>query len=369
MTPRERVQAVYRGERPDRVPLILDLSHWYKKNYARPFDLSGFTAVEHDLVELHKSVGAVAYVEMGSFFSLEFTAPGISVDRWTENGVFHTRITTPNGAIEERRVFNEASYSYAIEKYLLDSVDDFPVVCAVMDNCRARPNWQLYRAWEKALGEYGYIYAALPYSGLGYLISRYFGVENTIYTAFDHPDETRAVIEAVNRANLRILDELLDGPFETVFMSDNFDSNVQTKELFETYSRAYYAEVARRAHAAGKHLAVHVDGEMRGALSWMRDAGVDCIDAVTPAPMFSLTPRDARKEAGPNLILSGGIPPTVFGSMGSDPEFEDSVKSWLETREESHSLFLAAGDQVPPDAPFHRIAALDGLVERFGRYS
>ena len=33
MTPRERVKAVYEGKKPDQVPLMLDLSHWYKKNY------------------------------------------------------------------------------------------------------------------------------------------------------------------------------------------------------------------------------------------------------------------------------------------------------------------------------------------------
>ena len=29
MTPRERILAVYRGKRPDAVPFMLDLSHWF----------------------------------------------------------------------------------------------------------------------------------------------------------------------------------------------------------------------------------------------------------------------------------------------------------------------------------------------------
>jgi hypothetical protein len=29
---------------------------------------------------------------------------------------------------------------------------------------------------------------------------------------------------------------------------------------------------------------------------------------------------------------------------------------------------MAAGDQVPPDAPFHRIAMLKELVEKDGRF-
>jgi uroporphyrinogen-III decarboxylase len=270
--------------------------------------------------------------------------------------------------VEERRVFNETSYSYAIEEYLLQRVEDFPVVIEAMESAYAEPRWERYHAWDQALGRYAYIYAQLPYSGLGYLISRNFGVEQTVYAFYDHPAETKALVDAVNQCNLRILETIIDGPFETLIISDNFDSNIQTRELFNALSRDYYAEVSRRLHEAGKFLAVHVDGEMRGALSLMAEVGVDCVDAATPAPMFSLTPAEARAEAGPDLILSGGIPPTVFGSGGSDEAFERAVRSWLETRLESPRLFLAAGDQVPPDAPWSRVMRLAELVDEYGRY-
>ena len=91
-------------------------------------------------------------------------------------------------------------------------------------------------------------------------------------------------------------------------------------------------------------------------------------NAVTPAPMFAHTPEQMRAEAGPGLILSGGIPATVFGATGSDAEFDDSVKRWLETRLTSARLLMAAGDQVPTDAPLERILRLRELVDTYGRY-
>ena len=68
MTARERVLAVYEGKVPDQVPLLLDLSHWYKKNTNIPFDLTGLSGVNEGLVELHKELNTVSYVEMGSFY-------------------------------------------------------------------------------------------------------------------------------------------------------------------------------------------------------------------------------------------------------------------------------------------------------------
>jgi hypothetical protein len=368
LKPNERVRAVYQGQVPDQVPLLLDLSHWYKKNRKVPFNLSGFTAVEQGLVDLHRQIGAVSYIEMGGIYSLVSEEPTAKIESFTDNGVFSTRITTPLGSLCEERVFNPDSYSYGIRNHLLQSPADFPIVEYLMERLQCRPKWELYRAWQSALGELAYPYAQLPYSGSGYLMARNMGVEATVYAIHDAPAQVQHLVQTINTCNLRILDAILDGPFETLIISDNYDSNVQTKEFFDAYVRDYYTEVARRLHAKGKYLAVHVDGESRGVLGWLAECGADCADALTPAPMFARTPEQMRAESGPGLILSGGIPATLFGATGSDATFVECVKRWLDTRRASPRLIMAAGDQVPTDAPFHRIAMLSELVAQYGRY-
>jgi hypothetical protein len=310
----------------------------------------------------------VCYCEMGSFYALYTDDPEVKFESYTEHGVFSTRIRTPLGTIHEERVFNPDSYSYGIRKYLLQGTDEFPIVEFLMERLRCRPKWEFYEAWQESLGELAYPYAQLPYSGSGYLMARNMGVEHTIFAVRDEPQRVRRLVQAVNACNLRILDAILDGPFQTLIISDNYDSNVQTKEFFDAFVRDYYTEVARRLHARGKFLAVHVDGESRGVLRWLADCGVDCADAVTPQPMFALTPDQMRAEAGFDLILSGGIPATVFGATGSDANFVGCVRRWLDTRLASSRLIMAAGDQVPPDAPWHRIAMLPELIAEFGRY-
>ena len=368
MEPNERVSAFYQGKVPDQVPLMLDLSHWYKKNMDVPFNLSGFTEVEQGLVDLHKQVGAVAYCEMGSFYELYADDSEVKLESDTTDGVFTTRITTPLGTLHEERVFNKDSYSYGIRKHLLESTDEFPIIEFLMERLHCRPNWAFYKAWQDALGDLAYPYAQLPYSGSGYLISRNMGVEKTVYATLDEPERVQRLVNAVNTCNLRVLDAIIDGPFEVLIISDNYDSNVQPRDFFDTYVRDYYTEVARRLHEKGKFLAVHVDGENRGVLGWLAECGVDCADAVTPAPMFANTPAEIRADAGPDLILSGGIPATIFGQGGTDAEFVECVTRCLDTRRDSSGLILAAGDQVPIDAPLHRIMMLKELVETHGRY-
>ena len=368
MTPNERVRSVYRRETPDQVPLMLDLSHWYKKNMNVPFNLTGLSGVETGLVQLHQQIGAAAYIEMGSFYTLVCADPEARIESRTENDVFTTRITTPLGSLYEERVFNSDSYSYGIRKHLLDSTADFPIIEFLMARLQCEPKWERFYAWQEALGDLAFPYAQLPYSGSGYLIARNMGVEKTVFAVLDEPEKVRRLVQAINTCNLRILEAILDGPYETLIISDNYDSTVQTKDFFDAYVRDYYTEVARRLHAKGKYLAVHVDGESRGVLGWLTECGVDCADALTPSPMFAQSPAQMRADAGPDLILSGGIPATIFGAGVSDKQFVACVQRWLDIRLESPRLLMAAGDQVPPDAPFHHIAMLPELVEKYGRY-
>ena len=166
---------------------------------------------------------------MGGFYSLSTDDPEVKLESRTEEGVFSTRITTPLGTIHEQRVFNPDSYSYGIRKFL-ESTDDFPIVEFLMERLQCRPKWDLYPAWQDTLGELAYPYAQLPYSGSGYLMARNMGVKRAVFAVLDQPERVQRLVRAVNACNLRILDDP-GRPVETLIISDNYDSNVQTKSF------------------------------------------------------------------------------------------------------------------------------------------
>lgn len=69
MTLRERILAVYRGDAPEAVPFMLDLSHWFYHSRQLPWDLSrAYEELECDLVDCHRDMGAGFYMpNLGSF--------------------------------------------------------------------------------------------------------------------------------------------------------------------------------------------------------------------------------------------------------------------------------------------------------------
>ncbi len=55
MTLRERILSVYRGDTPDVVPVMLDLSHWWLHRQRLPWDLAASPLEpETDLIAVHR---------------------------------------------------------------------------------------------------------------------------------------------------------------------------------------------------------------------------------------------------------------------------------------------------------------------------
>ena len=373
MTLRERILAVFRGETPDAVPYMLDLSHWFYHKHRRPWDLSqSYEQPEYELIDYHKKVGAGFYVpNLGSFYSAQH-GPDVKTEtvKSIVDGVpaITWRYHTPLGGIERTRVWEEASYSWAIRNWGVRNEHDLKVLGYALGSRTFSPRWDKYRAWADYAGDTGAVYLPTGYSAMGYILNYWMGIEETMYAATDYPSLLHEVVDQINEANLRLIDLVAESPAELVVLGDNFSSDIQPPRFFEKWSKPYYAEAIRRLHRAGKYVGVHIDGKLRGALAMIRDCGADCADAVTPVPMGDLTPLQCREEAGPDFILSGGVSPDLWLSNVSTQVFKNAVLRWLELKKFGFRFIANAGDQVPPGAVEERIEIMRDLVERHGRY-
>jgi hypothetical protein len=373
MTLRERILAVYRDKTPDVVPYMLDLSHWFYHKNRFPWDLSAaYEEPECELISYHKRSGAGFYIpNLGAFYSVTY-GPDVqaAVRKEQHNGVPEIvwRLETPMGVIERRRMWEDASYSWAITRWGVQSENDLRILGYALGSRSYAPLWERYRAWVEEVGEMGVVYLSAGYSAMGHILNYWLGVTGTAYAVADWPLTLREVVDQINDNNLKLIDLLAASPAEIIIMGDNFSSDIQPPRFFEKWSRAYYAEAIRRLHAAGKCVAVHIDGRLRGAIAMIRDAGADCGDAITPSPMGDLSPRACRDEAGPHFILSGGVPPNLWLPEAPRAAFEQSVLDWLELKRGGPRIIANAGDQVPPGAAEDRIEIMRELVERHGRF-
>lgn len=370
-TIRERILAVYRGETPDVAPCMLDLSHWFYHKNRMPWDLSSpYFEPETALINYHRAAGVGFYMpNLAHTMSGHY---GDDVNATVHKNADGTEITwaleTPLGTIRRRRRWEEATYAWGISEWGVKTPDDLRVLGHALGSLTFESDWSHYRRWVDAVGDMGVVYLPLGYSGMGQLLNYWMGIEGTMFAAVDWPELVHETVDRINTANLRTIDLVCTSPAEVAVLGDNFSSDIQPPRFFEEWSRPYYVEAIRRLHAAGKFVAVHIDGKLAGALEMIRDAGADCGDAITPRPMGDLDAAQCRDHAGPDFILSGGVSPDLWLPGVSDDTFRRAALDWLDLRRRSPRLIANAGDQVPPGAAEHRIAMLRDLVEEHGRY-
>lgn len=366
MTERERFLKVLNGETPDRVPLFLDLGHWYRMESGQKWNLFTISNCTKEIADLHREVGAGWYVEVGALHE-EYYDENVERTRVMEGDDVIESFRTPVGSIFMKRHWNPVSSSWNITKRMVENVEDLKVLTYAMEHKHFRAKYENWEHIEEIGGDVGLGFPSMPYTGLGSIVSYYSNPDTAIFLSYDEPEAFEEYIEAVNGRLPGLMDILAAGPAPHFLFSDNLSSDIQSPSMFRKYSFETYRAIADHLHAGGKTVSAHIDGRMNKLLPLMAEAGIDVADACTPAPTGDLTPMEIRAQAG-KMVIMGGISPTMWLPHTPEKEFVAHVREWLDTRKVSPRLVQSAGDQVPPGTKLQRIKLLREIVEDYGRY-
>ncbi len=367
MTPRQQLLAVYTGGRPDSVPALADLSYWHAGNGGGKFIPGKTDGANRDKVEallaLHRRTGAAIHVNLGSFYRETYDA-SVQVASGIRGETYFHRFETPVGTVEERREWSPVTYSWPITRHMIQGVEDLKVIRHVFAHVRYATNWELFREVEAQIGDLGLALVQVPYTGMGFFMSRYARVEQTVLLAADEPAEFEETLAAINTAHEQACRLMAEGPSQVLIHSDNLTSDTQSPPWVRRYSGEHYRKMTQIAHEHGKPIVTHIDGRLRGLIGTTRELGFDGADAATPAPWGDLAPAECRAEAGPNYILSGGVPPGSFHASVPLRVFDAQVEAWLALRHTSSALIIAPGDQLPPDGEIERVTRMVKMATR-----
>jgi len=361
MTPRERLRAVYHGETPDCVASLADLSYWHAGNGGGRFIPGKTGDANHgklkDLLALHRQTGAAIHLNTGSYYRTHYTG-GVEFRSGVDGDLYVEHFITPLGELREVRQWSGQTCSWPITRHMVSGVGDLRILRYIAQHTGYAANWELLAAVNRMVGEIGLPLVQVPYTGMGFFISRYAGVEQTVLLAADEPDEFQETLDCLNRSHREVVRLMAEGPSEVLMVSDNLSADVQSPPWFRRYSSEHYRWMAQTAHACGKPIVSHIDGRLRGLLGLSAELGIDGGDAVTPAPWGDLTPRECREEAGDAFILSGGVPPDHFHPEFPIETFDAAVEAWLALADRSSALIIAPGDQLPPDGDPARVTRM-----------
>ena len=366
MTPRERVLAVLRGQRPDLVPWFGDLDYLATAMIARGQRPEGFRQSAAYL-DWHRELRVGFYLQ--GYFPFRTIIENCRVTNWAEGNDRFGSIETPFGTLHSKWTWMPESFTAAPVEHLLKSSADLPAYRYYYENLRYTPDYAFGELRGPQIGDCGVHLAYLPKSPLQQLLAADAGVITTVEMLQDDPAQFEETIEVIRRSHDVAAELALAGPAEVLMIAENLTSECVGPVLFEQYMRPYQEVWTKRIRAAGKFSCMHMDGTLRGLLRQECSVGFDFIEALTPAPVGDLAVENWAAFCGNSpTVMWGGIPGAYFSPVVTDTEFERHVRAVLAVMRREPRFVLGVADQVPPDGLERRLRRVAELVEECGVY-
>ncbi len=393
MTRKDMMLAAIRGEATPRIPYAPRLDLWYNANkragtlpakYARATlaqlvdDLGwGYHAVIPDFRDLHGPLDdADRALGIYNLRAMPVRTVFENVERRVRVDGDRTRVeyVTPKGTIRTTTLYDEGMKRAGItithvEETAFKSAADYAALGWIFENARVEPNAEGYAEFASRIGDRGVAvaYISMAASPMHALLRDLMPFDVFFYETFDHPDELRALSDALGGYFRRLTAVAAASAAEVLLFGANYDASTTYPPFFARHMTPWLREFAGMLHARGKFLLTHTDGENTGLLEEYLRSEFDVADSICPKPMTKLTLREVRETFAGRIAIMGGVPSVaLLKSSMHDAEFGRFLDGFFADLGRAERLILGVSDTTPPAAEFDRLVEIARRVEEFG---
>ncbi|MBA4387118.1 MAG: hypothetical protein C0404_03995 [Verrucomicrobia bacterium] len=366
MNHRERILAMLRGGKPDRVPWLGDLTYWATALEAYRELPKNFQSLP-DYYKWHRDLGVGFYLQGYQPYKAIHDNT-IKFRRDHRGDTTRLTITTPVGEFYEETTVLPESFTGAPTSHLIKNEKDLATLRFLTEHTRYEPDYAEATRRAALVEDLGVVLCYLPKSPFMQMTVGLAGIETVVGLALDATEEFDKTLECLEAKADEAAAIAVASPAECLMIPENLSSEMVGPNFFETYMRGYQEKWIGRIKAAGKFSFIHMDGTLRGLLQQEASTGFTVLEALTPAPVGDISWAELRPLAGPSPILWGGIPGSYFTPIVDDAEFDRHVKGVLELMKRDGRCVLGVADQVPPDALESRVRRVTELTIQHGAY-
>ncbi|MFX1474619.1 MAG: uroporphyrinogen decarboxylase family protein [Promethearchaeota archaeon] len=141
-------------------------------------------------------------------------------------------------------------------------------------------------------------------------------------------------------------------------------SSLISPEMFKTLAAPCLEEVLAVGVKNGVIPALHVCGQTTPILELMCDTGAKILEIDHLVDLGK-----AKQEVGDRVCLQGNIDPTDLLLTGTPEAVEQAAKSCIEQAAAKGRFILSSGCEIPPLAPLPNIQAMVNAAKKYGRYT
>lgn len=284
-----------------------------------------------------------------------------------QQGVYRiTTVTTPSGSIStvEQEVHNEDGevVNRRIHEYPVKTPQDLKVAMDLVDRQQFRANMAAYQEAADRVGHRGEPTGWLSSAGFTELIKNWCGLVGTYYLLADHQAAVGEFLAATDRRDDRQLDEALKLPFRIYNLGDHTTNEFTPPRILERYCMPRWRKISDRLHADGRYVHTHWDGNSRHLLPYLRDTGMDGVEALPPLPMGDMTLEQIKAAVGDRIVCLDLLPAIHFLSHYSMAETLDFARRVIDMF--APRLILGISDEISQVGEIEKVEAITELVDQ-----
>jgi hypothetical protein len=277
MTIRERLEAFWSGERPDRIPFT---------TYENKIPPDWSDPVIRQM--LQEGLGILRFVP-----TYEASYDG-GIEVISQSGHDGQR------AIRRqiwRTPLGEVSALWADDwqqKYFLETAEDYRVMIYIVQHTRYAPAYAAFHTQEVILPPYMVPVTRIGRTPLQTILVDYAGLANFSLHLVEYPDELQELYEALRVNFHRIVEIAAGGPGHYLNVIENFTADTLGPRRYKQFLLPVYEETFGTLHQAGKIVGCHYDGQIKAVKDLVASSPIDLIESLTPPPEGDMTLAEAR---------------------------------------------------------------------------
>jgi hypothetical protein len=386
--------ATIRGEPTDMIPWAPRMDLWAIAQRARGTMPTEF--IGRDLVGIADVLGSACRVLQGDFYTrplqpVDLALYGFGItnhpdfpyrvdtvdlptefksEGWRHRTVIETgagRVVTEFELTPQMQA--DGAYDPVLSRRPIQSPDDLEAVARVFEHLVVAPQPRAYETFVERIGDSGLAVAAGPASAspMHVILHDLMDFAAFVYLYDDDRAALRQLASRIEPFLRARLDAVLETTADVFIWGANYDRSVTWPPFFRDEIAPWLADVSRRAHARGKLVLTHADGENDGLVGYYPECGFDIAESVCTKPMVRLSLAELRAGFGERTTVWGGIPAVALLEEAMDEEvFEGFLDSLFDGLGTGERLILGVSDNVPPDAKLSRLATVMDRIMAFG---
>ena len=393
-TPRERFRQIFRGERPDRVPVTLFIhDHGHFLSQVHPdLDPWDWAARQAKVVELQKQLGCDVFVRLAHYVDQPgfMTRGELDTDQQTDSWLVNVEatrqdtaliqratITTPDGTLTQERVtslLGPGTYVTTCTKPAVESRRDLDLIMAYEPPFPAEWAEQVrtrVQTIKSLLGDAG-IVGLWTLGGPFNYAARLVTLE-TLYSLFLTDYEFYEQLMAYALRRIQEFVRLVAGAEADVFcVGGNVPGGFLGRRTFDRYVLPFETACIGAFQEGGTPAIYHNCGQIMNLVESYKALGVRVVEPFSPPPTLG----DAQLDRAIDLIggdyaIIGGVDQVNVLKYGSVDEVRRATRRTIEAgkRAEQRGLFiLQSADFLEYGTPIENIEAYISTAREHAAY-